>query len=83
MFGAHLNPHVYETIKQTADHFHFDVGNEKWSDIRNGVTAKTESLGGGHAHVGCVIYNGGTWPAQYAGRLFWLRAQAFIRPSSQ
>lgn len=70
MFGAHLNPHVYETIKQTADHYHFDIGNEKWSDIRKGVTAKTQHLGGGHAHVGCVIYNGGTWPAEYAGKLF-------------
>jgi len=70
MFGAHLNPYVYEVIEQTADHFHFDEGNEKWSDIRKGITGKTDSLGGGHAHVGCVIYNGGTWPAEYAGKLF-------------
>jgi putative membrane-bound dehydrogenase-like protein len=70
MFGAHLNPHVYETLPMIADHWHFDHGTEKWSDIRNGVSAKTLSLGGGHAHVGCMIYNGGTWPKEYQGKLF-------------
>lgn len=70
MFGTHLNPHVYETIKPTADHYHFDIGAEKWSDIRKGVTARTSELGGGHAHIGCVIYNGGSWPQDYQGKLF-------------
>jgi len=70
MFGTHLNPHVYETIKQTADHYHFDQGNEKWADVKKGMSSKTSELGGGHAHVGCVIYNGGTWPKEYQGRLF-------------
>ncbi|MEQ1853787.1 MAG: PVC-type heme-binding CxxCH protein, partial [Chthoniobacteraceae bacterium] len=70
MFGTHLNPHVYETIGQTADHYHFDQGNEKWADVKKGMSSKTDSLGGGHAHIGCVIYNGGTWPKEYAGRLF-------------
>ncbi|MFM2168428.1 MAG: hypothetical protein RIS79_2799, partial [Verrucomicrobiota bacterium] len=63
MFGTHLNPHVYEVIEQTADHFHWDAGAETWSDIRKlGVTGKTDSLGGGHAHVGMLIYQGGLWP---------------------
>lgn len=70
MFGAHLNPHVYETIKPTADHYHFDIGSEKWSDIRKGISNKTLELGGGHAHIGCVIYNGGSWPKEYQGKLF-------------
>lgn len=70
MFGTHLNPHVYETIPQTADHYHFDQGNEKWADVKKGMSSKTSELGGGHAHVGCVIYNGGAWPAEYLGRLF-------------
>ncbi len=71
MFGAHLNPHVYETIKQTADHVHWDTGAEKWSDIRKlGVTSKTSELGGGHAHVGMLIYQGGLWPKEYEGKLF-------------
>lgn len=68
MFGAHLNPHVYEVIEQTADHFHWDTGAEKWSDIRQlGITSKTDALGGGHAHVGMLIYQGGTWPKEYHG----------------
>lgn len=67
MFGTHLNPHVYEVIEQVADHFHWDAGGEKWSDIRNGISNKTLELGGGHAHVGMLIYNGGTWPEKYNG----------------
>lgn len=67
MFGSHLNPYVYEVIEQTADHFHWDTGAEKWSDIRQGVSGKTLELGGGHAHVGMLIYQGGLWPEQYHG----------------
>ncbi|MCB1276493.1 PVC-type heme-binding CxxCH protein [Prosthecobacter sp.] len=68
MFGTHLNPHVYEIIEQTADHFHWDTGAESWSDIRKlGVTGKTDELGGGHAHVGMLIYQGGLWPKEYEG----------------
>ena len=70
MFGTHLNSHVYETLPMIADHYHFDVGNEKWSDIRNGISNKTKELGGGHAHVGMMIYNGGTWPQEYQGKVF-------------
>ena len=69
MFGTHLNPHVYEVIEQTADHFHWDTGGEKWSDIRTGISNKTLELGGGHAHVGMLIYQGGTWPKEYHGKM--------------
>lgn len=69
MFGTHLNPHVYEIIEQTADHFHWDTGGEKWSDIRGGISNKTLELGGGHAHVGMLIYQGGTWPKEYHGKM--------------
>lgn len=67
MFGTHLNPYVYEVIEQTADHFHWDTGGEKWSDIRTGISNKTLELGGGHAHVGMLIYQGGLWPKEYHG----------------
>jgi putative membrane-bound dehydrogenase-like protein len=70
MFGTHLNKYVYETIQQTADHYHFDQGNEKWADIKKGMSSRTDEMGGGHAHVGCVIYNGGLWPKEYQGKLF-------------
>ncbi len=69
MFGTHLNPYVYEVIEQTADHFHWDTGSEKWSDIRTGISNKTLELGGGHAHVGMLIYQGGTWPKEYHGAM--------------
>ena len=67
MFGTHLNPHVYEIIEQTADHFHWDTGAESWSDIRKGISSKTLELGGGHAHVGMLIYQGNNWPKEYHG----------------
>ena len=70
MFGAHLNRHAYEIIPHTADHYHWDRGSEKWSDIRDGITGSTSALGGGHAHMGCLIYNGGVWPEEYQGKLF-------------
>ncbi|MBP6602871.1 MAG: c-type cytochrome [Verrucomicrobiales bacterium] len=70
MFGAHLNPLAYEVIGHTADHYHWDRGTEKWSDIRKGISDKTSDLGGGHAHMGCLIYQGGLWPAEYQGKLF-------------
>jgi putative membrane-bound dehydrogenase-like protein len=69
MFGTHLNPHVYEVIEQTADHFHWDTGTEKWSDIRKSISNKTLELGGGHAHVGMLIYQGGLWPKEYEGAM--------------
>jgi len=70
MFGAHLNPYVYDVITHTADHYHWDTGEEKWNDIRAGVSSRTSQLGGGHAHMGCLIYQGGVWPAEYQGNLF-------------
>lgn len=70
MFGAHLNPLAYEYIGHTADHYHWDRGSEKWSDIRDGISDKTSELGGGHAHMGCLIYQGGVWPKEYHGKLF-------------
>lgn len=70
MFGAHLNQHVYEVITHTADHVHWDTGTENWTNVRNGVSNSTSALGGGHAHMGCLIYKSGLWPAKYAGNLF-------------
>ncbi len=69
MFGAHGNPHVYQVITHTADHVHWDTG-EKWSDIREGLSSSTSEVGGGHAHMGCMIYKSGVWPDEYAGNLF-------------
>lgn len=74
--GAHFvrphtidpNPRAYTLIDQHADHWHFDTA-EGWSKSRDG---KADSLGGGHAHVGMMIYLGDNWPAPYRSHLFTL-----------
>jgi len=72
--GAHLmdsstlNPFVYEKLDTIADHYHYDR-NGSWSDSRDG---KANSLGGGHAHIGMMIYQADQWPDQYRDKLFTL-----------
>jgi putative membrane-bound dehydrogenase-like protein len=62
------NPHVYSLIDHHADHWHFDTG-RGWAESRDG---KADAFGGGHAHIGMMIYQGDNWPASYQGRLFTL-----------
>lgn len=70
MYGEDDNPHVYQLIEQTADHFHWDTA-EAWHDIRQiGVSPTTDQAGGGHAHSGLLIYQGENWPDRYRGTLF-------------
>lgn len=65
MYGEHFNPHVYEVIEQTADHFHWDT-TEAWSDLKKiGITKTTDEAGGGHAHSGMVIVPPGLWGDEY------------------
>lgn len=65
MYGEHFNPHVYEVIEQTADHFHWDT-TEAWSDLKKiGITKTTDQAGGGHAHSGMVIVPPGLWGEKY------------------
>jgi putative membrane-bound dehydrogenase-like protein len=74
--GAHFmrphtfdpNPHVYSLIDQHADHWHFDTAST-WQKSRDGAA---NSFGGGHAHIGMMIYQGDNWPTEYRGRLFTL-----------
>jgi putative membrane-bound dehydrogenase-like protein len=66
MYGEDFNPHVYEMIDQHADHLHWD-SRTKWSESRGGVA---NDFGGGHAHVGLLIYQGGNWPERYRNTLF-------------
>ena len=68
MYGEDDNPHVYELLGQTADHFHWDTA-EHWSAIRKiGVSPTTDQAGGGHAHAGLMIYQGDNWPDRYRGQ---------------
>ena len=74
--GAHFtrpftldpNRRTYELIDFHADHWHFDTG-ESWTKSRDGAA---NSFGGGHAHSGTMIYQGGKWPEDYQGKLFTL-----------
>ncbi len=76
--GAHFvrphtidpNPHTYALIDQHADHWHWDTKKD-WTDSRI-VTGLNDTLGGGHAHSGAMIYLGDNWPAEYQGHLFTL-----------
>lgn len=75
MPGAHLhdtspswNPGVYERLDTIADHYHFDTSG-RWQDSRDG---KANNLGGGHAHVGMMIYQANQWPNHYRDKLFTL-----------
>ncbi|MEZ5302920.1 MAG: hypothetical protein R3F11_20120 [Verrucomicrobiales bacterium] len=49
-----------------ADHWHFDTSGS-WTASRDG---KANEFGGGHAHIGMMIYQADQWPEEYRGRLF-------------
>jgi putative membrane-bound dehydrogenase-like protein len=68
MHGEDPYPYIYDLIDQHADHYHWDTG-QKWSDTRDGA-GLTDTLGGGHAHVGMMIYQGTNFPAEYRGKVF-------------
>lgn len=70
MSGDDPYPYIYDLIDQHADHYHWDTG-ERWSDVRTlGVTDSSSRVGGGHAHVGLMIYQGTNFPPQYRGQVF-------------
>ncbi len=68
MSGGDLDPRIYDVIEQHADHVHWATG-EVWTDVRKGVTDATSEAGGGHAHTGLLIYQGGKWPEYWNGKL--------------
>jgi putative membrane-bound dehydrogenase-like protein len=68
MFGQDPNPYVYGLMESCADHQHWAGGH--WTTARGGE--KHHDFGGGHAHVGCMIYLGDNWPAEYRGNAFML-----------
>jgi putative membrane-bound dehydrogenase-like protein len=62
--GLHFNPHTYADIPTIADHLHWQ-GADPWKAI-----STSDSRGGGHAHCGLMIYQGGAWPEEYRGKMF-------------
>jgi putative membrane-bound dehydrogenase-like protein len=67
MYGQDANPYAYGLIESCADHIHWGGG--KWTDSRV-TTPSTDAAGGGHAHVGAMVYLGDNWPAEYRNGLF-------------
>lgn len=73
--GAHLhdtspsvNEGIYHRLDTIADHYHFDTRGS-WQESRDG---KANDLGGGHAHIGMMIYQADQWPVSYRNKLFTL-----------
>ncbi len=61
--GQHFNKYTYDVITTIADHRHY-LG--AWSHAGNG---KSDAAGGGHAHAGAMIYQGGAWPEKYRSQI--------------
>jgi putative membrane-bound dehydrogenase-like protein len=74
IMGAHVERRVqgpnskyaYGVINSVADHLHWTGAT--WTDGRGGP--KQIILGGGHAHCGLMIYQGGAWPEKYNNQIF-------------
>lgn len=67
MYGNDLNPYTFDLMESCADHTHWAGGS--WTDSRGAKGAHDEA-GGGHAHVGAMVYLSDTWPKEYRGQLF-------------
>src|SRR5262249_36160032 len=62
--GSHFNPYTFADIQTIADHLHWQ-GADPWAGNN-----RSDSTGGGHAHAGLMIYQGGAWPEEYPGKMF-------------
>lgn len=69
MYGQDINPHTYKLMDSCADHLHWGGG--EWQESRGGQ-GKHGEAGGGHAHVGAMVYLGDNWPDTYRNTLFTL-----------
>ena len=64
-FNPSPNQHIYEPIEMHADHYHYDRSGS-WTKSRDG---RANGYGGGHAHIGMCIYQGGHLPSSWQGKL--------------
>ncbi|MFN7140509.1 MAG: PVC-type heme-binding CxxCH protein, partial [Limisphaerales bacterium] len=75
MYGQDLNPHAYELIDQHADHYHWDTG-LPWQETRDGK-GLNDTLGGGHAHSGLMIYLGDNWPDRFRNSVYAINLHGY------
>ncbi|HWE03330.1 MAG TPA: PVC-type heme-binding CxxCH protein [Tepidisphaeraceae bacterium] len=66
MGGHDLDPYAYTLMESCADHIHWAGGD--WTTSRGG--AQHSEAGGGHAHVGAMVYLGDNWPDSYRNSIF-------------
>jgi putative membrane-bound dehydrogenase-like protein len=67
MYGQDPVASIYQPMLSCADHIHWGGGD--WTSSRGGQ-GKHSDAGGGHAHVGAMIYLGENFPPEYRGGLF-------------
>ena len=66
MYGEDFNKHAYGLMEGCADHLHW--AGKDWTKARAGQGQN--EYGGGHAHVGAMVYLGDNWPDAYRNGLF-------------
>jgi putative membrane-bound dehydrogenase-like protein len=66
MYGQDINPHSYALMHSIADYIHWAGG--EWTTSRGGQGAHSDA-GGGHAHVGALVYLGDNFPDEYRNTL--------------
>jgi putative membrane-bound dehydrogenase-like protein len=67
MYGQDFNPYLFDLMHSCADHIHWAGGS--WTESRGGK-GEHDRAGGGHAHVGAMVYLGDNWPDSYRQGLF-------------
>ncbi len=60
----HLNPFIYDHLRTHGDHVHWAGGKGP-----HAANARSDAVGGGHAHAGLMVYLGGSWPEQFRHRI--------------
>ncbi|MBT5706454.1 MAG: hypothetical protein HOI66_09045 [Verrucomicrobia bacterium] len=59
----YINPFVYDDLKSIGDHLHW-----KGDSGPHAANNRSDAEGGGHAHAGLMLYQGGAWPKEWSNR---------------
>ena len=59
----HVNPFIYDDLKSIGDHLHWTGDQGPWA-----ANNRSDAVGGGHAHAGLMLYQGGAWPAEWSDK---------------